>query len=323
MRQFLHFVFAFLIITITGCSKEQDLYPDYPQKPDGHISDLSDVLSDSEEKLLNDKLAEFEEKNSFQIFIFIGKTYGDTKLETYTGNLESKWKIGRDAQHGGLLIALFTENRESRIELDWHQSIPDYSSGNILHNTMRPYLDSNAFFDALDKGIDEIFKEVNDYIGVQDIDKELYEYRSKKEFYNDIKSYFTGELLDREFGLPVWLQIVSIILSMLLYFNLRKGHGWIQKTLKITFLILALIPVVGLTAFLIYYWLRAKSGYRYDNSYEPTSLWMNAKYDLFSAGSVSDSSGGSDYGGSDYSGGDYGGASDSWGDSGGDGGSGD
>lgn len=320
MRQILHFVFIFLILVITGC-EEKELYPGYPKKPDGHISDLSDALSDSEEKLLNDKLAEFEEKNSFQIFIFIGKTYGDTKLETFTGNLESKWKIGRDAQHGGLLIALFTENRESRIELDWHQSIPDYSSGNILHNTMRPYLDNNAFFDALDKGTDEIFKEVNDYIGVQEIDKELYEYRSEKEFYNDIKSYFTGELLDREYGLPVWLQIISILLSIFLYFTLGKAKGWIQRALKIIFLILALIPIVGLAAFLIYYWLRAKSGYRYDNSYEPTSIWLNSSYDLF--GSSSDSSSGSDYSSSDYGGSDYGGASDSWGDNSGDGGSGD
>lgn len=135
---------------------------DIPEKPSFQTSvyDYADVLNESEEAQLENKLVKFSDSTTTQIVII---TIDDLKGESIgelTPKWAQKWGIGQGKEDNGILILLSKNDREIWISPGYgvEQYLTAGINGEIVRNIIIPEFKAGSYYKGLDKGTTSIFE---------------------------------------------------------------------------------------------------------------------------------------------------------------------
>ena len=176
-----------------------------PEAPDPPrlVNDLADVLSESEEQYLEQKLLAWEDSTSNQLAVVLVKTLSGMEVSDYSVQLARKWKIG-SARNNGILLLAAVEDRKTRIEVGYglEGRITDAVSRRILADELKPEFREGRYLTGLDKATDKI------------ISAAAGEYKAESQVKKGKKKKGLG-----------WGLIISIIIILYLISRSRGGGG--------------------------------------------------------------------------------------------------
>ena len=133
-----------------------------PEKPSLQTSvyDYGNVLSDSEEKQLGDKLVYYSDSTSTQIVVI---TIDDLKGEdvgVLATNWAQTWGIGQAKEDNGVIILVSKNDRKISIRPGYgvEDRLVAGICGQIIRNDITPEFKTGSYYNGLNKGADSIFK---------------------------------------------------------------------------------------------------------------------------------------------------------------------
>jgi uncharacterized protein len=194
-------------------------YAPYPQPDAGYVTDLAGVLSDEQERLLEDWLLKTETARGVEIIVVTIRSIRDypgtanRDIETFARGLFDAYGVGSMSENNGVLLLVATRDRKARIELGAsYGHARDAVANNILNREILPCFRNEDYAKGILQG--------------------------------------TRALMDR-FGrillLPWWVRwaVVGAIAGLIpvaisLFRNGKRGWGWVVAGL-ILVLVLALI----------------------------------------------------------------------------------
>jgi uncharacterized membrane protein YgcG len=151
-KTFFLFLFALLL---SGMGMAQ-----LPDKPYNYINDYSNILTNEEERFLNDSLKLFEEKAAKKIYVLI---MGSSEVEDYTEHTQKiaeKWRTGAKGKDNSILVAFYYKKRKIRIEVgdQLHNIVTDHLTADIISYKMTPLIKEGQYYRATVSGINALMQ---------------------------------------------------------------------------------------------------------------------------------------------------------------------
>ncbi|MDD5765928.1 MAG: YgcG family protein [Candidatus Marinimicrobia bacterium] len=124
------------------------------------VTDLSGILSSSEQLKLEEKLFQFESQTSNQIAVLIIPSLEGEVLEDYSIRVTDAWKLGDKEKDNGVLLLVVINDRKMRIEVGYglEGALTDLISSSIIRNEIAPEFRNGNYFAGIDAGITSIMK---------------------------------------------------------------------------------------------------------------------------------------------------------------------
>ena len=150
-------IFLFLFFAIPSLSSFAYAL-EIPQKPQGYVSDYAGMLSASERRNLEEKLARFERETSNQLIVATFPGLEGEALEDYSIRLAEAWKPGQKGQDNGVILLVFKKDREVRIEAGYglEGSLPDAVAKQIIENEIIPEFRRGNFSGGIEKAVEAV-----------------------------------------------------------------------------------------------------------------------------------------------------------------------
>jgi uncharacterized protein len=123
-----------------------------PEKPKSWVNDYANVLSSVEKKTLDDMLSGLEQRSSNQIFIAIfDQMPENTYIEDFAVKLYDKWQPGLPDQDNGIIIVIFIQDRQIRIEVGYglEDVITDAQAGTLIRQYIAPEFKQGNYYQGL------------------------------------------------------------------------------------------------------------------------------------------------------------------------------
>jgi len=131
-----------------------------PSKPDNYINDYAHILSSSTVAALNSTLKQYEQKTSNQIVVatFPGKL--DIPIEDFSTHLENQWKIGQKNKDNGVILVIFPDDHQLRIEVGYglEGAIPDALANTIIQQEITPAFKAGDYNKGVTAGVTAIMQ---------------------------------------------------------------------------------------------------------------------------------------------------------------------
>ena len=143
----------------------QDI-PD-PMSPPRLVNDFANVLTDAEKQALENKLLNYNDTTSTQIYVVIVKDLNGYAASDYAVRLGEKWKIGQKSKDNGAVILIKPKVGNSRGQAfiatgyGLEARINDAYAGRIVRNVMIPHFIKDDYFSAVDSAIDSMVKRLS------------------------------------------------------------------------------------------------------------------------------------------------------------------
>ncbi|NER14895.1 TPM domain-containing protein [Leptobacterium flavescens] len=153
----------FLFLTSCLCSL-QLAFGQYeiPQKPSEQTSvyDYIDLLNESREARLKEKLLRYSDTTSTQIVVAIISSTKGENINYLGAQWGHKWGIGQAKEDNGVLILLAKDDRKIAISTGYgvEHLLTDALSKRIIDTEIIPEFKRNDYYAGLDRGADAIFK---------------------------------------------------------------------------------------------------------------------------------------------------------------------
>ncbi len=127
-------------------------------KLSARVNDYAGMLSPESKSRLENKLASFERDQSTQIIVLTIPSLQGDDIDQFAIKVAESWKIGQKGKDNGVILILAKAERKVRIEVGrgLQGVLPDITAGQIIRNTMRPYLKEGNFDQGISVGIDAI-----------------------------------------------------------------------------------------------------------------------------------------------------------------------
>ena len=150
LSQMNRLVFFLVLVSVCISSFGQDL-PDRPNPP-RLVNDFANILDDSEESLLEQKLLAYNNSTSTQIAVVTINSLQGNDIGDYSFRLAEKWGIGQKGKDNGVLLMVAMEDRKMFIATGYGLEgvIPDALAKRVVENYMRPNFRNNDFYRGLD-----------------------------------------------------------------------------------------------------------------------------------------------------------------------------
>ncbi len=148
-KMYRHLISLLIIFSLMTPLFGQD---DLPEKPDSWVTDYADVLSSDQEKDLANMLAGLETRSSNQIFIGIFQKLPENYyIEDFSVKLYDKWHPGLADKDNGILIIVFIDDRQMRIEVGYglEDVVTDAQSGTVINENMVPHFRNGDYYGGL------------------------------------------------------------------------------------------------------------------------------------------------------------------------------
>ena len=164
------------------------------------VLDLVDVLSESEEIALCNKLKAYYDSTSNEIAIVLDDYLEDEEISMYSLEIAREWNVGHEKRNGVLIYAAMKERKIFiHVGDGLTHRITDGLTGEVIRKVITPNFKSVGYYQGLDQAIDQLI---------------LY---AAGEYNNDGKR-------DKN-GMPGWVIIVVIILLLVLFTNFGDNSG--------------------------------------------------------------------------------------------------
>jgi uncharacterized protein len=133
-----------------------------PDKPSFQTSvyDYADVLSQAEEKDLENKLIRYSDSTSTQIVVISVEDLKGEDIGILTPKWAQEWGIGQEKEDNGILILLSKKDRKIWIAPGYgvEERLTAGINGELTRNIIIPEFKAGSYYSGLDKGADAIFK---------------------------------------------------------------------------------------------------------------------------------------------------------------------
>jgi uncharacterized protein len=130
-----------------------------PPAPSKFVTDLAGVIPDSREAALNTKLEAFERDTSNQVVVWVDKKLpAGWSLEEFAAEAFKKWGIGQKNRDNGVLLLVFTQTRQARIEVGYglEGALPDAIANRILQEQAIPSFRKGDYAEGIGAAVDGI-----------------------------------------------------------------------------------------------------------------------------------------------------------------------
>lgn len=163
MKQLVFNTIKFFLITFLFLSNQLGLSQiKIPEKPSfiPPIIDSTKTLSESEIKILYDKLRIYSEDTSTEIFVMIVPTTQGEEIARYATDLGQKWQIGQKGKDNGIVFLISKNERKMTIQTGYgtEHLLTDALSRRIIELVVKPSFKENKYFEGIDNGTNAIFK---------------------------------------------------------------------------------------------------------------------------------------------------------------------
>ena len=127
----------------------QDFLPD---KPGGFVNDYADILTSSEERILEAKLSNYRDTTTNAIVVATIESLQGYPIEEVATNLFNKWDIQYENRANGVLLLVSENDRKIRIEVGYglEGAIPDLIAGRIISEVITPQFRAGSYFGGID-----------------------------------------------------------------------------------------------------------------------------------------------------------------------------
>lgn len=124
------------------------------------VYDFAGILTDSEEKRLDQKLQTFEDTTSNEIVIAIVQDLLGYAVNDYAIRMAEQSGIGKANEDNGVLVLVAPNEREMSIEVGYglEPAIPDGVAGTIIRDYITPSFKKEDYYRGLDEGTNMLMK---------------------------------------------------------------------------------------------------------------------------------------------------------------------
>jgi uncharacterized protein len=138
------------IILLTISSYGQQI-PD-PMVPRRLVNDFTGLLSDQQQITLNNKLLEFNNQTSTQIYIVTHNDLQGYAVGEFGQLMAEKWGIGQKGKDNGILVLVSPENRKVTIQTGYglEGAVPDAIAKRLIENVITPAFKMGNYYAGLD-----------------------------------------------------------------------------------------------------------------------------------------------------------------------------
>ena len=138
------------------------------------VTDQGRFLSDSEERLLSERLARYAAESSVQIVVVTLPALGGVPAADYATELGRKWRVGADGADNGVVILASKSDRQIFIATGYgaEAAIPDAVAGRIVREVIVPNFRSGRFYEGLSGAVDRIVEATAGEYPAQAVDRE-------------------------------------------------------------------------------------------------------------------------------------------------------
>lgn len=183
--------------------------------PDNWLTDMGNFITDENEPIINNWIADYEEKTAIEIGIVTVKSLGDQDIFDYSQEQFNRLGVGKKYANNGILVVFSMDDRKSRIHPGYgvEGDLPDAVCGRILSEVIKPNFKKGDYENGILLALEEIKSKLGD--GVYELKKKAEresELRSDMEFNENLQAFFG------------WLLAAALIASIAggIVFILRK-----------------------------------------------------------------------------------------------------
>jgi uncharacterized protein len=147
-------VFLFASYFLVTAALAEIAVPRYESR----VTDLTDTLSETQQSVLENRLAAFERQKGSQIAVLIVPTTQPEEIAQYSIRVVEQWKLGRKGVDDGVLMLVAKNDRTSRIEVGYGLEgvIPDAIAKRIIAEIMVPKFRQADYAGGIDAGVDSV-----------------------------------------------------------------------------------------------------------------------------------------------------------------------
>jgi len=130
---------------------------DIPQYK-GYVNDFANVISDTAEKDITQKIEAHDKKTTNQIAVATVKTTQPEEIEQYSIRMAEQWKPGTKEKDNGVIMLFAIDDRKMRIEVGrgLEGDLTDIESRHILDDTIRPEFRNGNYDAGITKGVEAV-----------------------------------------------------------------------------------------------------------------------------------------------------------------------
>ena len=129
-----------------------------PPAPLGRVSDFAGLLSPGDRQRIEARLEAIETANSNQFAVAIFRSLEGDSLEDFSIRLADAWKVGHKGRDNGLLLLLFLDDRQVRIEVGkgLEGAVTDALSGRVIREVLAPRFREGDFAGGILAAVDAL-----------------------------------------------------------------------------------------------------------------------------------------------------------------------
>lgn len=129
-------------------------------KLNSRVTDLSGLLSSSDQSFLSSQLEALEKNNKIQMAILVVPDTGYEDIEQFSIRVAESWKLGSKRDDNGLLLVINTGGRRMRLEVGYglEGMLPDLRAKRIIDNVLVPAFKEQQYSQGISSAIGAIAK---------------------------------------------------------------------------------------------------------------------------------------------------------------------
>lgn len=190
------------------------------------------MISPAVRASLEETLRRFEEETTNQLVVVTFPGLEGEVLEDFSTHLAEQWKIGQKGKDNGVILLIFKNDRQVRIEVGYglEGALPDATAKLIIENEIVPRFREGRYDEGIERAVDAILATTKG------------EYRSEPAI-PEAKSFVFAMLMGALLGLLMPIQVLQFLLVI---GALNIIFGWITKEYEILIygLLLGILPAV-------------------------------------------------------------------------------
>ncbi len=149
-----------LLISFLSFAASDSEALEVPQKPESHVNDYASILSGESKSAIEETLADFEAKTANQVVVATFEGLEGQGIEDFSIRLAQKWKIGAKTKDNGVIVLVFKNDRQVRIETGYGLEgvLTDALCDTIIRNEIAPYFRKGDYDSGVVNGVNAIIK---------------------------------------------------------------------------------------------------------------------------------------------------------------------
>jgi uncharacterized protein len=157
MARLLAFLCAFALSLGGGAALAQ---PEFPERGTAPVLDLANVIDDTDEALLTERLDAFEETNQRQFVVVTVPSLDGYDIADYGYQLGRAWGLGDEENDDGIILLVAPNERKVRIEVGYglEAVIPDGLAFDVIERDIVPRFKEGDMTGGIVAGADAIIR---------------------------------------------------------------------------------------------------------------------------------------------------------------------